>query len=132
MSAIRIRPLPDGGHGPLGGPFIIESATAEKQDAGAEDAHAQAVVATVVEFGRWISQGMTYYQNKGGIEDSSLFKSFTAECFEELVRDSPDTAALLTGLTVICDGLPASLREDPMWLLHRAVLASLPGVRFVE
>jgi hypothetical protein len=137
MPAIRIRPLPDGGRGPLGGPFTIERAAAESVSAryaGIQDASvdAQAVVATVVEFGRWISQGMTYYQNKGGIEDSSLFKSFAAECFEELVRDSPEAAALLTGLTVICEGLPASLREDPMWLLHRAILASLPGVRFVE
>jgi hypothetical protein len=85
---------------------------------------ADEVVATVVAFGRWISQGMTYYQNKGGFEDSSLFKSFTAECFEELTRDSPESAAHLTGLTVICSGLPDGL--------HRAILASLPGVRFVE
>jgi hypothetical protein len=125
MPAIRIRPLPDGGRGPLGGPFTVES------DGAGDDAQA-AVVATVVEFGRWISRGMTYYENKGGIEDSSLFKSFTAECFEELTRDSPEAAACLTGLTVICSGLPSSLRDDPVWLLHRAILASLPGVRFVE
>jgi hypothetical protein len=146
MPAIRIRPLPDGERGPLGGPFAIEgvaeSASAQDdriqgagiQDAGMQDAaaDAQAVVATVVEFGRWISRGMTYYQNKGGIEDSSLFKSFAAECFEELARDSPEAAAFLTGLTVICGTLPASLKEDPAWLLHRAILASLPGIRFVE
>jgi hypothetical protein len=127
MPVIRIRPLPDGGRGPLGGAFAVESAAAE-----GDGADPQAVVATVVEFGCWISRGMTYYQNKGGIEDSSLFKSFTAECFEELARDSPEAAAHLTGLTVICSDLPKSLREDPMWLLHRAILASLPGVRFVE
>jgi hypothetical protein len=128
MPAIRIRPLPDGGRGPFGGPFTVESDAAD----GAGDDAQGAVVATVVEFGRWISRGMTYYQNKGGIADSSLFKSFTAECFEELARDSPEAAACLTGLTVVCSDLPERLRDDPVWLLHRAILASLPGVRFVE
>jgi hypothetical protein len=135
MPAIRIRPLPDGGRGPLGGPFTVESVTAETAVAGDSPDRGQApeeVVATVVDFGRWISRGMTYYDNKGGLEDSSLFKSFTAECFEELSRDSPDAAACLTGLTVICSDLPESLRDDPTWLLHRAILASLPGVCFVE
>jgi hypothetical protein len=133
MPAIRIRPLPDGGRGPLGGPFTVESAAAEGADEDSAGTDSQsAVVATVVEFGRWISRGMTYYENKGGIEDSSLFKSFAAECFEELSRDSPEAAADLTGLTVICSDLPKSLKDDPMWLLQRAILASLPGVRFVE
>jgi hypothetical protein len=98
MPAVKICPLPDGGLGPLGGPFTVESADADPQGA---------VAATVVQFGRWISRGMSYYQNKGGIEDSSLFKSFTAECFEELSRDDPDSAACLTDLTVICSGSPA-------------------------
>ena len=128
MPAIRIRALPDGGRGPLGGAFTVESAAVEGPAAG----HSPSVVATVVAFGCWISQGMTYYQNKGGIADSSLFKSFTAECFEELTRDSSEAAAHLTGLTVICSDLPESVSRDPMWLLHRAILASLPGVRFVE
>jgi hypothetical protein len=128
MPAIRIRPLPAGGRGPLGGAFTVESAATEGAEADPEGA----AVATVVAFGHWISQGMTYYQNKGGIEDSSLFKSFAAECFEELTRDSPEAAEHLTGLTVICSDLPAGLRQDPMWLLQRAILASLPGVRFVE
>jgi hypothetical protein len=123
MPAVKICPLPDGGLGPLGGPFTVESADADPQGA---------VAATVVQFGRWISRGMSYYQNKGGIEDSSLFKSFTAECFEELSRDDPDSAACLTDLTVICSGLPAAVAGDPMWRLHRAILSTLPGVRFVE
>jgi hypothetical protein len=140
MPAIRIRPLPDGDRGPLGGPFIVESVTVESaavESAAAGDSpdrgeSPEEVVATVVDFGRWISRGMTYYDNKGGFEDSSLFKSFTAECFEELSRDNPEAAACLTGLTVICSDLPESLRDDPTWLLHRAILASLPGVRFVK
>jgi hypothetical protein len=123
MPAVRICPLPHGGLGPLGGAFIVESLEADPQSP---------VVSAVVQFGRWISRGMSYYQNRGGVEDSSLFKSFTIECFEELERDNPETAALLTDLTVVCDGLPAGLKEDPMWRLHRAILATLPGVRFVE
>jgi hypothetical protein len=124
MPAIRIVPLPAGGRGPLGGAFTVAGDAAE--DDAAEAA------ATVVDFCRWISRGMTYYDNKGGIEDSSLFKSFAAECFEELSRDRPEAAAVLTGLTVICHDLPESLRSDPTWLLQRAILASLPGVRFAE
>ena len=123
MPAIKITALPDGGLGPLGGPFTVESAGADPDGAAA---------AIVVEFGRWISHGMSYYQNKGGIEDSSLFKSFAAECFEELARDAPEEAARLTDLTVVCSGLPAAVTGDPMWRLHRAILATLPGVRFVE
>ena len=133
MPAIKICPLPDGGLGPLGGPFAFENVADDLQASGAQGTGpGDDVVATIVQFSRWISRGMSYYQNKGGIEESSLFKSFTAECFEELARDSPEAAAVLTGLTVICSDLPESLREDPMWQLHRAILASLPGVRFVE
>lgn len=123
MTAVKIRPLPDGGLGPLGGSFTIESIDGDPDGA---------VIATIVQFARWISRGMSYYQNKGGIEDSSLFKSFTAECFEELIRDAPEAAAHLTGLTIICTALPAAVADDPVWRLHRAVLARLPGVRFVE
>jgi hypothetical protein len=123
MPAIRISALLDGGLGPLGGPFTVESADADPESPA---------VAAVVQFGRWISGGMSYYQNKGGIEDSSLFKSFAAECFEELARDAPEEAAHLAGLTVICSGLPATVADDPLWRLHRAILATLPGVRFVE
>jgi hypothetical protein len=148
MPAVRICPLPGDGLGPLGGPFTVESVTesagADPQAAGASVAGLEAagpprdsgpqddVVATVVQFGRWISRGMSYYQNKGGIEDSSLFKSFAAECFEELTRDAPEAAAQLTGLTVICRELAAAVADDPTWRLHRAILATLPGVRFVE
>ena len=123
MPAIRICPLPDGGLGPLGGPFTIESADGDPQNLA---------VSVVVQFGRWISRGMSYYQNKGGIEDSSLFKSFSVECFEELTRDDPESATCLTDLTVMCERLPPTVADDPMWRLHRAILATLPGVRFVE
>jgi hypothetical protein len=129
MPAVRICPLPDGGLGPLGGPFTIASADGERADGDSADG---AAVATIVQFVRWISRGMSYYQNKGGIADSSLFKSFAAECFEELTRDVPEAAEHLTDLTVICSGLPAAVAGDPMWHLHRAILATLPGVRFVE
>jgi hypothetical protein len=148
MPAVRICPLPGGVLGPLGGSFTIESVNAESAGADPETSGPQAagpepavhrdaspiddVAATVVQFGRWISRGMSYYQNKGGIEDSSLFKSFAAECFEELTRDAPEAATQLTGLTVICSGLPIAVTDDPMWRLHRAILATLPGVRFVE
>jgi hypothetical protein len=32
----------------------------------------------------------------------------------------------------MCEGLPPTVADDPMWRLHRAILATLPGVRFVE
>jgi hypothetical protein len=153
MLVVRICRLSNRGLGPLGGPFTVESvpesagadqqvavaevsapeAAGPPQNSGPQDSGPQDdVVATVVQFVRWISRGMSYYQNKGGIEDSSLFKSFAAECFEELTRDAPEAAAQLTGLTVICRGLPAAVTDDPTWRLHRAILATLPGVRFVE
>jgi hypothetical protein len=148
MAAVKIRPLPDGRLGPLGGPFAVENVDAESAgtdpqavfsevtsspSAGLPDAGPQDdVAAAAVQFGRWISRAMTYYQNRGGVEDSSQFRSFAVECFEELARDAPEEASLLTGLTVICGGLPAAVTEDPVWRLHRAILATLPGVRFVE
>ncbi len=75
---------------------------------------------------------MSAYGNKGGTEASSLFKSFATECFNELASEHPEAAAHLTGLVVICNELPASLRHDYAWRLHRAVLATLPGVSFIE
>ncbi len=123
MATIMIRPIDDGGVGPLLGPFIIES--------GGGDAPAT-IVSDVVRFNRWVAGGMSFYDSKGGIENSSLFKSYTIECFEELARDEPEVAAGLTGLVVVCAGLPAGVQRDPMWKLHRAILASLPGVGFVE
>jgi hypothetical protein len=131
MPAIRIRPLPDGGRGPLGGAFTVESAALQEDAVDPPNDPSSPVVSTVVQFGRWISGRMSYYQNRGGVEDSSLFKSFTAECFEELTRDVPEAAACLTDLIVICDELPAHLLDDPAWRLHRAILATLPGVRFI-
>jgi len=123
MATIRICAIEDGGVGPLLGPFTIES--------GEGDAHAP-IAASVVRFNRWVAGGMTFYESKGGIENSSLFKSYTMECFEELAQDDPEVAASLTGLVVFCAGLPASVHADAMWRLHRAILASLPGVSFVE
>ena len=123
MATIKIRALEDGGSGPLLGPFTIEA------DEGSGDGP---VAASVVSFNRWVAGGMTFYQSKGGIENSSLFKSYAMECFEELAGEDPEAAARLTDLVVVCSGLPASLQDDLMWQLHRAILASLPGVRFIE
>lgn len=122
MATIKIRALEDGGSGPLLGPFTIE----------AGEGHGGLVAASVVSFNRWVAGGMTFYQSKGGIENSSLFKSYAMECFEELASEDPEAAARLTDLVVVCSGLPASLQADLMWQLHRAILASLPGVRFIE
>lgn len=123
MPAIKIRAIGDGGLGLLGGPFAIESCEEDQQSL---------VVSTVVHFNRWVSDGVSHYRSKGGVEQSSLFKSFTRECFEELTQDNPEAAAALTDLMVICSELPAGLRDDRIWLLHRAILATLPGVSFVE
>lgn len=122
MAAIRISAIEGGRIGPLLGPFTIES----------DDDKQGALVDSVVRFNRWVASRMTFYKSKGGIENSSLFKSYTMECFEELASDDPETAASLTDLVVDCAGLPASLEADAMWRMHRAILASLPGVTFVE
>lgn len=123
MATIKIRAIEDGRIGPLLGPFAIEG--------GESDADGL-IASSVVRFNRWVAGGMTFYESKGGIENSSLFKSYTIECFEELLRDAPEDAAKLTDLVIVCRDLPDSLRTDKLWLLHRAILASLPGVRFVE
>ncbi len=90
MAAIRIRTLPDGEIGPFGGPFAVEWCGGDPK-----------TVASVVQFVQWVAGGMSWYGNKGGLEDSSLFKSYTAECFEELARDLPEVASHLTGLVVV-------------------------------
>ena len=122
MATIKICATENGGSGPLLGPFTIEAG---------EDGDGLAA-SSVVSFNRWVAGGMTFYQSKGGIENSSLFKSYAMECFEELASEDPAAAARLTDLVVACGGLPASVEADLMWQLHRAILASLPGVRFVE
>ena len=123
MAAIRIRALPEGSMGPLWGAFTVESAE--------EDADG-AVASSVVAFGRWVIGGMSAYRSKGGVEESSLFKSYTMECFDELRSETPEMAARLTGLVVLCGELPAELDADAMWRLSRAILATLPDVRFIE
>lgn len=123
MPSIRICAVADGSFGRLDGPFTIESCDADPQGL---------VVSSVVHFSRWVLEGISSYKSKGGVEHSSLFKSFTAECFEELERDNPEAASALTDLVVICSALPEALKQDRSWQLHRAILATLPGVSFVE
>ncbi len=121
MAAIKICAIADGAAGPLLGPFTIESSDPDTREP---------VVANLLRFNRWVANGMTFYGSKGGVENSSLFKSYAIECFEELAQDEPATAASLTDLVIICSGLPSSLDTDPFWQLHRAILATLPGVQF--
>jgi hypothetical protein len=115
MPVIRISPTSDDSLGLLDGPFTIEVGDADPQSP---------VVPNVVQFVRWVASGMSFYGSAGGVENSSLFKSYAAECFEELTREHPAVAADLTNLVVICDGLPASLAQDQTWRLHRAILAT--------
>ncbi len=123
MPTIRICVVPGGAIGPLGGPFTIESDDLDPRSP---------LVSSIVQFGRWVIGGMSSYGNSGGIEASSLFKSFASECFDELASENPEIAAHLIDLVVICNELPAGLRNDCMWRLCRAILATLPGVSFVE
>ena len=121
MATIFVRPTEGGRFGPLDGPFTI---LAEPDDLPID--------AIVIVFARHVSGGMSFYNSKGGFAESSLFKSFAAECFAELESDDPSSAALLTDLVVDCRSLDAAIREDKIWQLHRAILATLPGVRFLD
>lgn len=123
MAAIRICALPEGSMGPLWGAFTVESAEGDVDGTAAS---------SVVAFGRWVIGGMSAYRSKGGVEESSLFKSYTMECLEEIRTEAPEMAAHLTGLVVLCGTLPAELDADAMWRLSRAILATLPDVSFVE
>lgn len=122
-AVIAILATEGGRCGPLDGPFTLSVAAAE--------APAQLIDA-VIGFARHVAGGMSFYNNKTGFADSSLFKSFAAECFAELDDEAPEAAALLRNLTVDCRALPAELDNDKMWQLHRAILATLPGVRFLD
>ena len=121
MTTIFVRPTEGGRFGPLDGPFTI---LAEPEDAP--------VAAIVIAFARHVSGGISFYNNKGGFADSSLFKSFASECFVELESDDPPSASLLSNLVVDCRDLDAAIHKDKIWQLHRAILATLPGVCFLE
>jgi len=123
VPTIRIRAIENGSAGPLLGPFTIESC--------GSDADGR-IVSSVVGFSRWVADGITFYGNKGGVEKSSLLKTRVMECLEELEHDDPEVAAILTGLVIVCNDLPASVVNDPMWQLHRAILATLPSATFLE
>ncbi len=120
MATIFVQPTEGGRFGPLDGPFTILC-----------DPEAASVVASVIVFARTVSRGISFYNNKGGFADSSLFKSFANECFAELESDDPPSAALLTNLVVDCRDLDAAIHQDKIWQLHRAILATLPGVQFL-
>jgi hypothetical protein len=100
MAAIRIRALPEGSMGPLWGAFTVESADGDFDGT---------VAASVIALGRWVIGGMSAYRSKGGVEESSLFKSYTMECFEGLRTQAPEAAAHLSDLVVICDALSDEL-----------------------
>lgn len=120
---ISIRAMAGGRFGPLDGPFAILAEPDDQQNP---------IVETVIFFARHVAAGISFYKNKGGFADSSLFKSFAAECFAELESDDPQSAALLSDLIVDCRTLKDDIRDDKIWQLHRAILATLPGVRFLE
>jgi len=121
MAVIVIRPTAGGSFGPLDGPFTL---VAEPEDATLE--------AIVISFARQVSSGMSFYNNQAGFAESSLFKSYAAECFAELEDDDPASAARLGSLTLDCRSLDEKIRANKMWQLHRAILATLPDVRFLD
>ncbi len=121
MATISIRATEGGRFGPLDGPFTLVAEPDDPQNP---------IVETVVGFARHVASGISFYNNKTGFADSSLFKSFAAECFAELASDDPQSAALLSDLVVDCRAVQDHIRDDKIWQLHRAILATLPGVRF--
>jgi hypothetical protein len=123
VATIYITATEGGRFGPLDGPFTLH---AEPEN------RSQPIADTLIIFARHVAGGMSFYNNKTGFADSSLFKSFAAECFAELESDEPESAAVLSNLTIDCRALPEALRDDKMWQLHRAILATLPGAAFLE
>jgi hypothetical protein len=118
LARLIIIDIPNGMLGPWNGPFTIE----------AEDGDfAQAVSAYVMT----VVNGVSSY-NKKSWEESSLLRSYAVECFEEIQSDHPDAGALLENIEIDLSHMPAALREHAMWKLHRAILACLPGMRFIE
>jgi hypothetical protein len=109
--------------GPLDGPFTLHAAP---------DAAQTPLVEAVIFFSRHVAAGISFYNNQTGFADSSLFKSFAGECYAELECEDPASAVLLRDLTVDCRDLNETIRTDKSWQLHRAILATLPGVRFLE
>jgi hypothetical protein len=104
--------------GPWNGPFTIE---AENPD------FAQLVTIYVMT----AVNGVSSY-NKKAWEESSLLRSYAVECFEEIKSDHPDAGALLENMEVDLSRMPLALREHATWKLHRAILACLPGIYFIE
>lgn len=121
MARISVCPTEGKKFGPLDGPFTLFGE--------ADDPEIDMIV---IAFARQVSGGMSFYNNQAGFAESSLFKSFAVECFEELKSDDPQSAALLTDLTVDCRSLDDEIHADKIWQLHRAILATLPGVRFLD
>lgn len=122
MPKLFIRPTEGGRFGPLDGPFTLV----------AESAEGDALVETVIAFARHVGSGISFYNNKTGFADSSLFKSFAGECFVELADEDPGSAARLVDLTIDCSGVTEEIHADKSWQLYRAILATLPGVAFQE
>jgi hypothetical protein len=123
VATISIRALAGGGFGPLDGPFTLIGEPHDPQNA---------IIDTVIFFARHVAAGITFYNNQTGFADSSLFKSFAGECFAELESEDPQSAALLCDLVVDCRDLNDTIYNDKTWQLHRAIFATLPGVRFLE
>lgn len=118
-----IHPLVDQSFGPLDGPFALAAEPSDAQDE---------IIAVAIGFARQVAGGISFYNNKTGFADSSLFKSFAAECFAELEMEEPQSAALLRDLVIDCRALGEAIGKDRIWQLHRAILATPPGVRFLD
>ncbi|WP_020176070.1 hypothetical protein [Methyloferula stellata] len=118
MARLIIVETENGTLGPWNGPFTIE----------AEDLDLPHVVTAYV---MTVVNGVSSY-NKKAWEESSLLRSYAVECFEEIREDAPEAGQLLENLEVDLSRMPAPLREHAMWKLHRAILACLPGMTFIE
>jgi hypothetical protein len=118
LARLIIVETPNGTLGPWNGPFTIEADDPDLPHV------ASAYVMKVV-------GGVSSY-NKKAWEESSLLRSYAVECFEEIREDNVEAGALLENIEVDVSRMPPALREHAMWKLHRAILACLPGIKFID
>ena len=78
-----------------------------------------------------VVNGVSSY-NKKSWEKFSSAALLRGRMFRKIQSDHPDAGALLENIEIDLSHMPAALREHAMWKLHRAILACLPGMRFIE
>jgi len=127
MKKILVTALEDGKIGPLLGPFTF----ALDQSDGNDTIKDEETLEILASFVARVASGVSAY-NKNDMEASSNLKSYALECFDDLKMEFPGLAALIEGLCIDCSPLPASIKEHPIFRLDRAIMRTLPRVRFID